>query len=197
MNIFNYLKKNLRKQKKNSIFEFSVISLIRIERKDFDNFQNERERCPNKVDKILYHGTSIDPISNILTDIFRKSTICIQHGGGVYFTDFLDYCWFYGSEKGNRYNRDKIPEINDTFTLVASSIYYNEKGFKKVYNSKYTPKKNEINFAYAGTYFETLKKINKSKFYGTEYVINDLSQICPFIGMKLKRDEFCVIWKYN
>ena len=32
----------------------------------------------------------------------------------------------------------------------------------------------------------------KSKFYGTEYVINDLNQICPFMSLKLKRDEYCV-----
>ena len=32
---------------------------------------------------------------------------------------------------------------------------------------------------------------------GTEYVINELNQICPFIGAKLKRDEYCVIWRDN
>ncbi len=38
---------------------------------------------------------------------------------------------------------------------------------------------------------------DKSKFYGTEYVINDLNQICPFMSLKLKRDEYCVIWRDN
>ena len=184
--------------KKNSIFEFSIISLVIVEREDFETFQKGRNKCPNRINKILYHGTSIDPISNILTDVFKKSeNRCYQHGKGVYFTDVIDYCWFYGSPKGNRDNCNKIPKIKDTFTLIASSVYYNQKGFKRVYNSNYTPKKNEINFAYAGANFETIRseKVDESKFYGTEYVIYDLNQICPFIGAKLQRDEFCVIWR--
>jgi len=35
------------------------------------------------------------------------------------------------------------------------------------------------------------------KFFGTEYVIWDLNQICPFISAKLQRNEFCVIWRDN
>ena len=60
---------------------------------------------------------------------------CAILGKGVYFTDVIDYCWFYGSPKGNRDNCNKIPKIKDTFTLIASSVYYNQKGFKRVYNS--------------------------------------------------------------
>ena len=61
------------KAKKESIFEFEVISLIIIEREDFEKFEQERSKCPNRVDKILYHGTSVEPISCILTDFFKKS----------------------------------------------------------------------------------------------------------------------------
>ena len=184
--------------KKESIFEFSAISLVIIERQDFEKFKQEREKCPNRVEKILYHGTSIEPISCILTGLFKKSIDrCCQHGKGVYFTDLLDYCWFYGGEVSNRANKNKIPKINETFTLIACSIYYNKNGFNKVIDYKKTPKKNEINFAYAGAKLETLIEPDKSKFYGTEYVIWDLDQICPFMSIKLKRDEFCVIWRDN
>ena len=62
------------------------------ERENLDIFEKERKKCPNRVDKILYHGTSIEPISCILTGLFKKSVDrCYQHGKGVYFTDFLDY----------------------------------------------------------------------------------------------------------
>ena len=167
-----------------------------MEREDFLNFQTERNKCPNRIDKILFHGTRIEPISCILTGYFLKSTEkCYQHGKGVYFTDFLDYCWFYGGEKNNRANKNRIPIVGETFTLIACSTYYNQKGFKKVIDYKYTPKKNEINFAYAGCNFETLINIDKTKFIGTEYVIWDLDQICPFLGAKLKRNEYCVIWR--
>ena len=191
--------KDFEERKRNSIFEFSIISLVVMEREDFQTFEKERKNCPYRIDKILYHGTSIEPISCILTGYFRKSVDkCYQHGKGVYFTDTLDYCWFYGGEKSNRCNKNKIPERGETFTLIANSIYYNKKGFRQVYDYKYTPKKNEINFALAKSDFSTIKgEPDRSKFYGTEYVIWDLDQICPFIGAKLRREEFCVIWRDN
>ena len=183
------------KAKRESIFEFSVISLVIMERQDFKKFIQEREKCPNRVDKLLFHGTSIEHISCILTGIFKKSiNRCCQHGEGVYFTDFLDYCWFYGGDD-NRVNMNKIPKVKDTFTLIACSTYYNKKGYRKVIDYKYNPKKNEINFAYAGAKFETLIEPDFSKFVGTEYVIWDLDQICPFMCAKLERKEFCVIWR--
>ena len=186
------------KAKRESIFEFSVISLVIIEREDFEKFKQEREKCPNRIDKILFHGTSIEPISCILTGLFRKSVDrCYQHGKGVYFTDFLDYCWFYGGDVSNRANKNKIPKVGDNFTLIACSTYYDKKGFRKVKDYKYTPKKNEINFAYAGAKFETLVKPDFRKFVGTEYVIWDLDQICPFMSAKLERNEYCVIWRDN
>ena len=192
-----FFMKEFDKTKKESIFEFSVISLVVMEREDFEKFKKEREKCPNRVDKILYHGTSIEPISCILTEQFKKSLEHYQHGKGVYFTDFLDYCWFYGGEESNRANKNIIPQIGNIFTLIACYVYYNKKGFNTVTNYKYTPKKNEINFAYAGANFETVIKPDFNKFVGTEYVIWDLDQICPFISAKLKRTEYCVIWRDN
>ena len=49
-----------------------------------------------------------------------------------------------------------MPNIDDKFTLIASCTYYNKNGFKRVYDSKYTPKKIEINFAYARSVYETI-----------------------------------------
>ena len=200
--------KDFEIRKKNSIFEFSIISLVVKERENLDIFEKERKKCPNRVDKILYHGTAVEiidpyinqvvrPIPWILTGHFKKSTVSCQHGEGVYFTDTLDYCWFYGG-KGNRDNGNIIPNINDTFTMIACATYYDNNGFRKVKDWQYTPKKNEINFAYADSHFDTIEGYpDKTKFYGTEYVIWELDQICPFIGARLKRKEFCVIWRDN
>ena len=202
LNYNEYIKifeKDFEERKRKSIFEFSIISLVVMEREDFQTFEKERKNCPNRVDRILYHGTSIEPISCILNGYFKKSVDkCYQHGKGVYFTDMLDYCWFYGGEKNNRSNGNKIPKKDETFTLIASSIYYNKNGFRQVKDHTYTPKKNEINFAYAKEDFSTIEESpDKTKFFGTEYVIWDLAQICPFIGAKLKRKDFCVIWRDN
>jgi len=41
------------------------------------------------------------------------------------------------------------------------------------------------------------RELDKTKFYGTEYVIWESTQICPFIAAKLKRKEYCVIWRDN
>ena len=189
--------REFEKAKRNSIFEFSIISLVIIEREDYFKFENGKNNCPNRVDKILFHGTNIEPISNILTGIFKQSkdTYTSIFGEGVYFTDLLDYCWYYGGPGGNRDNINKIPKINDTFTLIACSTYYDQKGCRRVYDNKYTPKKNEINYAYAGSVTEALSNPDRSKFYGIEYIIWDLDQICPFISAKLQRQEYCVIWR--
>ena len=196
---YKYIKKfnkEFKKSLKNSIFEFSVISIVIIERENLEIFEEERKKCPNRITRILYHGTGIEPISNILTSVYIKSESSCQHGVGVYFSDLLDYSWFYGG-KNNRANLNKIPKINDSFTTIVNYIYYDKTGYKKVNNSLRTPGKNQINFAYAGAMTETIEKIDNSKFLGNEYVINDLNQICPFMSMKLKRVEYCVIWRDN
>ena len=140
MNLFN---EEFEKAKKDSIFEFSLVSCVIIEREDYLKFEYEKEKCENRVERILYHGTGIEPITGILTGLFRRSEErCYQHGKGVYSTDSLDTCWFYGGKVNNRANGNKIPPIGEEFSLITCAIYYNKKGFKRVYDYKYTPQKN-------------------------------------------------------
>ena len=188
-----------KKSLKESIFEFSVVSLVVIEREKFEFFEKERLKCPNRVERILYHGTSIEPTSLILTGLYRKSMERKKaiNGKGVYFTDSLDYGWFYGGEGGNRANFHSIPKIDDTFTVIINHVYYDKNGFQQVKDGNRTPEKNQINFAYAGAGSERLIYPDKSKFLGTEYVIYELDQICPFVSAKVKRVEFCAIWRDN
>ena len=118
-----------------------------LDRQDFDTFEKERAICPNKVDKILFHGTQIYPISYILTGMFKNSTERgYQHGKGVYFTDSLDYFLYYRGEENNRNNINKIPEIEKkcTFTAIESSVYYDKKGFLKVKDYKTRIKSGKI-----------------------------------------------------
>ena len=196
-NCIKFFNKEFIQAQKESILEFSIISLVIIEREDFEKFEQEREKCPNRVEKILYHGTSIEPASNILTGLYRKSLERKKaiNGKGVYFTDLLDYAWYYGSEEGNRANFSGMPKINDTFTIIMNYIYYDINGIKKVNDSKRTPGKNQINYAYSGSRSERISEYDKNKFFATEYVIYELDQICPFMSAKLKRVEYCVIWR--
>ena len=193
-----FFEKEFENAKRNSIFEFSIISLVIIERPNFDCFERERRNCPNRVEKILFHGTNIDSISSILTDCFKRAKVHF-YGEGIYFTDSLDYCWYYGGQD-NRININKIPKISQTFSLIANFIYYNNEGLKNVNSdSNYTPEKNEINMAKADVYTGDFASNNNNNIQEqllfNEYVINNLDQICPFIGAKFKRDEFCVIWR--
>ena len=201
-NFVKFFEKEFLKSLRQSIFEFTVISMVILDRDDYDIYKKERSKCPNKIDRLLYHGTQIDPISSILTGKFKKSEErCYQHGKGVYFTDTLDYCWYYGGAENNRFNINKIPKIElwegDVFTAIVSMVYYNKNGYLKVkdHKTRIKPGKNEINFAYAGCLTETIDKPDYKKFYGTEYVIWDLDQICPFMSITMKRNEFCVIWR--
>ena len=189
--------KEIQNSLRKSVFEFSVTSLVIIERNDFDIFEKEKNSCPNRIIKLLYHGTQIHPISCILTGMFRKSVQYCQHGRGVYFTDDLDYCWFYGGDQDNRANKNIIPGIGKIFTAIATLVYYDKTKFLQVkdYYTREQPRKNEINFAYAGSDFDTIINPNPRQFYGTEYVIWELSQICPLISLKFKRVEYCIIWR--
>ena len=76
-------------------------------------------------------------------------------------------------------------------------IYYDKNGLKRVYDYKYTPSKNEINFAYVDAESATIRDNNPdfTKFVGVEYVIYDLDQIFSYIGAKLERNEYCIIWR--
>ena len=191
--------KEFEKAKKESYLEFSMISAAIIERKNFETFEKEREKCPNRQERILYHGTGIDPIASILTGDYWKSLEPYKaiNGKGVYFTDSLDYGWYYGGKDGNRANFKTIPKTEDTFTVIINSVYYDKNGFKQVVGDERTPGKNQINFAYAGARSQILRQPDKTKFLGTEYVIYDLDQICPFMCATLKRVDFCVIWRDN
>ena len=195
-----YVKKfeeEFEKAKKQSIFEYRITSLTIVDRSQINDFEKNKNNCPNRKERILFHGTSIVPSAKILTNMFLRSEKSgYQHGKGVYFTDSLDYAWYYGG-KDNRANLNIIPKVEERFILVGSFIYYNKNGFKRVYDYDYTPKTNEINFAYANSETKTIltDKPDRTKFYGTEYVIFDTNQICPFLGLSLKRDEFCGIWR--
>ena len=197
-NYMAFFEKELKKSLKNSVFEFLPVSLVVIDREDFDKFEQEKEKCPNLCLQILYKGTQQDPKSCILAEMLKRSEVSnYQHGKGIYFTDSLDYCYFYGSSDNNRYNINIIPPVGDIFTVICSIVYYDKSGFLQVkdYTTRIKPEKNQINFAYTETSSKKIDNPDPRRFYGTEYVIYEYEQICPLISIKFKREEFCVIWR--
>ena len=68
-----------------------------VDRKDIQEFEEEKQKCEKRIDKILFHGTGIEPSAKILTDMFKRSEKSgYQYGKELYFTDSLDYAWYYG-----------------------------------------------------------------------------------------------------
>ena len=183
--------KEFEEAQKQSIFEFSIISFIVIEREDYKTFQKEREKLPNLEEKILFYRTNNIPNSNNIYELFN-----LESNTNLYFTDSLDYGWFnYNFEEINT-NINRIPKLNETFNLITCYIYYNDE-VKKVNNNNNLPNKNEMTLTYVGAELETIEdeQPNKKMFYGTEYKIRDLNQVCPLFSFKLKRNEYCIIWR--
>ena len=87
--------------------------------------------------KIVFHGTKSWAISRILAGKFRNANVHI-FGQGVYFTDLLDYAWYYASESeaNQRANFKKIPKIKDSFSFIASEVYYDKTKYDQVYNTE-------------------------------------------------------------
>ena len=107
-----------------SFLEYKIEKIFLVD-KENTNYLNEKEKCPNIITKILLHFTQTENIPNILLTNLNHS--CAHAFGlGVYFTDVLDYAWYYGGRNNNRENFRQIPEVGDIFTCVASEIYYDE-----------------------------------------------------------------------
>ena len=186
---------------KKSVFEYTIVHILAID-KDDTLYQEEKAKCPNIAKKILFHGTNVNAVTGVLSNQFYDAKVHI-FGKGVYFTDILDYAWYYAGEV-RRKNFNNIPKVGDTFTCVASEIYYDKEKIQKVYNTETKDKpveKNGIRCAFAD-YNSTLMNLNYLReykgFIGNEYLITDKSQIIPIYGVTFKRVEYLVIWRdYN
>ena len=191
----------IEKAFKESIFEYKIVHILIVEKEDTE-YLSGKSKCPNKTTKLLFHGTNVDAITGILSDQFRHAEIHI-FGIGTYFTDCLDYAWFYAGEK-KRGNCRRIPEPDDTFSCVASEIYYDKAKLEIVYNCNTKDKKveeNGIRCAYAN-YNTTIMNQNDLKdykgFIGNEFLLTDKKQYLPIYGVTFQRVEYLIIWRdYN
>ena len=186
--------KDFNLARKKGIFEYSLVSLEIVDRPDVDDYEKASKKCPDKNERIMYYGTPEENVFNILLNHFSFSQNN-KFGKGVYFSNSLDLSCIYAKESYS--NNLKIPEVNEVFNFVISSVFYNESTRKRVMDNKYSPKKNEVNIAIVDGKLNALKDVDKSKFYSRQYVIADKSQILPFIHLKIKRNEYCVIWRDN
>ena len=216
---------DLLKAIETSYFDYSLIGLSIYEQTNKKQFLESMKLCENTVKKYLFHGTQIDPISNILTKGFFYSRKPF-YGMGIYFSDMLDYISFY-SGGDNFYNRrdnfGKILPINSTFSCVGAEVYYNKLMLKKIYDFSlcvkelnHFPSYEEIKTDYKdymikkyGVHYarvepnqgqvrnqeDIIKDKKEGRFIGTEYAITEMEQILPLYGLTFKRNEYFVIWR--
>ena len=154
--------------------------------------------------KNCFHGTKSEFISSILASEFRHANVHI-FGIGTYFTDLLDYVWYYAAETdgNNRENFYRIPRVKDSFSFVASEIYYDSTKFEQVYdttkNDVKVPK-NGIRHVLVGSDSAAIGQnelLGYKGFIGTEYVITETSQILPLLNVTVERVESLIIWRDN
>ena len=188
-----------------SIFEYKIIYIFLSCNDNLDNYNEQKKQCQNKQTSILFHGTTPENVTSIISSQFFESSNR-TFGKGVYFSNILDYIWYYYSdeEKGIFSKMTKIPEINEAFTFVASEIYYDKNKREIVFDDS---KKEEevakygIRVAFANYDTNILSNseiLTNKKFISKEFLISNKNQFLPLYGIVAKRVEFLVIWRdYN
>ena len=192
----NLFDEEIERALKYTIFEFKITHIFLTD-KETNNYIREKNNCQNRETKILFHGTKEVYAIGILSTQFRDSTTHII-GKGVYFTDLLDYAWNYA--KGYR----NIPRVGESFSFVASEIYYDRTLIDTVYDyqkiNEPVPKYG-IRCCFGNFKGRKLKQKELQTYkkpFGKEYLITEKSQILPLYGVTVKRLEYIVIWRdYN
>ena len=200
-----FFESEFEKALQNSIFEYNTKFIAYIYRND-EEYRAGKLHCNNYKKKIVFHGSKSLYISKILATQFRHA-YTHYFGEGVYFTDLLDYAWFYAAEtKNDNYkygNVGRIPKVKDSFSFIASEIYYDNSKFEQVYD---TEKENEIVpkngvrhicVGYKGQPISKQDLKNYKGFIGTEYVITNQEQILPLLNVTLERVEYLIVWRDN
>ena len=134
-----FFEEEFTKAQLDSVFDYSIINLVLLDNKNFLQYETAKNICSNCITKILFHGTQIDPASEIISSEF-KYTRKAFFGMGIYFTDNLDYVTFYSGGKDledRRFNFNKIFPPDSTFTFIASEVFYDKNLFKHIRDNKY------------------------------------------------------------
>ena len=190
---------------KRSIFEYQTKYIAYIYQND-EKFISGQLHCNNIEKKLLFHGTSSFCISRILGSEFRNSNEHI-FGPGIYFSDSLDYTWFYSddSDAYKRKNFEIIPKVGDSFSFIAVNVYYDKNKFEQIYEYN-EQKENEkvqdfgIRHILVDSKSEAIPKNNLkdyNKFKGTEYLISNKSQILPLLSITMERVKYLMVWRDN
>ena len=193
---------------KKSIFEYNTKYIAYIYRHD-EKYNSGKLRCNNVESKILFHGTNSKCISLILASQFKESggdnkKNSAIFGPGIYFSDLLDYTWYYADDSGKQGSRDnfnRIPKINESFSFIVSNVYYDKDKFEQVYDNSTMHIKvpengiRHILVDYRSAAIPKNQLNNYNKFKGTEYLIPNKNQILPLLSVTVERVKYLIVWR--
>ena len=167
-----------------SYFDYSLIGLSLYEQKNRRKFIESMNACPNVVVKYLFHGTQIDPISKIITNGFLYTRKAF-YGMGIYFSDMLDYDWFYAGGKdynSRRENFGSVFPVNSIFSCVSAEVYYSQSKKRDVYDFSLLVKR----FEHVPTY-EEIKRDYPDKMVEKDEI--HFAKVEPYQGRVRERAQ--------
>ena len=137
---FNLLfEKDFAEAIEKSYFDYSLIGVSIYQQDRRKKYLESYKECESPRVKYLFHGTQIDPISNIITNGFLYTRKPF-YGMGIYFSDMLDYVSFYcggNNYKTRRKNFGKTLPVGETFSCVGTEVYYSNDNIKNIYDFSY------------------------------------------------------------
>lgn len=100
-------------------------------------------------------------------------------------------------------NVSRIPKVKESFSFIASEIYYDSSRFDQVYDrnkENQTVPKNGIRHVLVNYFGRPIPQKDLAKFkgfIGTEFIITEKEQILPLLNVTVERVEFLIVWRDN
>ena len=183
---------------KNCHLDYSIEEMNILERDNPEEYEQKKKKCKNMKKMILYHISEINADSNKLNMELEYSNKSI-YGKGFYFSDSIDYIL-------KCQNNGEIPEIGETFSLMACEIFYDEEKLKEFDinlsesgNSSQNSSSNDQNKVEPDGLIKVkncyLNDNNSKRIIYTEYVLSEKYQIFPLYNFTLRRNEYFVLYR--
>ena len=178
---------------KNCNLDYSIVNMNILERDNPEEYDQKKKECKNMKKMMLYFLYEINYDSNKLNMKLEFSNKSV-YGSGFYFSDSIE-------DIIRCQNKEKFPEIGESFSLIICEIFYDEEKLREFNMNLSSSDSNQNNKEKVEP--NGLKKIeifhyndnnNKIRIY-TEYVLSEKYQIFPIYTLTLRRNEYFVIYR--
>ena len=185
-----------------SIFEYELVKIYTIDRDDYKIFKENKDKCNEAVEQLLFHGTIVESIASILkTFVDIEKNQCSKIGKGFYLSDLFEVSWRYRSSENVD---DNIPEIGDSFPILVCNTYHSKNNVEYCYSCKKDGKRIDLNhLRIAKVKSDTSEVISENElkdyryYIQNEYLISHQEQVLPIYAIYLRRVKYLIIWRDN